>query len=140
MRQMRKPAFRALVTSVFVLGCGASKPVEPKPSETLRLIATHPLDFGEPSDLAINRAGTILWTVTNHPEKVYQLDLAGNRVRTLNYEGHDLEGVVYDPSDSTLWVAEENRREVVRMHAVDDERQHASSGRGRPDHAHARQS
>src|SRR6185436_9201453 len=36
-------------------------------------------------------------------------------VRTLPYDGHDLEGIAYDASDSTLWVAEENRREIVHL-------------------------
>jgi len=81
----------------------------------LRLVASYPLGITEPSGLAINDSGTILWTVTNNPEKVHQLDLAGNVVRTLSYSGHDLEGIAYDSSDSTLWVAEEDRREIVHL-------------------------
>jgi uncharacterized protein YjiK len=114
MTRMKGVATLGAMMGAIALGCNGSKPVEPKPS-TLRLIASHPLSFPEPSDLTINESGTVLWTVTNHPEKVRQLDLDGTLVRTLPYDGNDLEGVVYDPSDSTLWVAEENRREVVHL-------------------------
>jgi uncharacterized protein YjiK len=77
------------------------------------LLATHVLTILQPSDLAIDETGTILWAVTN--PTVYQLDLDGNVVKTLAYNGHDLEGVAYDPRDHTLWVAEENLREVVHL-------------------------
>jgi uncharacterized protein YjiK len=81
----------------------------------LPLIATYSLSVSEPSDLAINEAGTILWTVTNHPARVYQLALDGKVVKTLEFVGEDLEGITYDRSHHTLWVAEENRREIIQL-------------------------
>jgi hypothetical protein len=100
-----------------IAGCGKdSTPASPAPPlVALPLIATHPLTIQEPSDLAIDETGTILWTVTNHPEKVYQLDLDGNVTKTLSYVGNDLEGVAYDARDHTLWIAEENLRQVVHL-------------------------
>jgi len=80
-----------------------------------RLIATHALTINEPSDLTIDETGQILWVVTNKPERVYQLDLSGAVVKTLDYVGQDLEAIAYDRSDRTLWVAEENRREIVHL-------------------------
>jgi len=73
------------------------------------------LSISETSGLAINDSGTTLWTVTDTPGRVYQLDLVGKMIRKLNYVGEDLEGIAYDPSDRTLWVVEENRREIVHL-------------------------
>ena len=73
------------------------------------------MNVSEPSDLTIDETGTILWTVSNNPDSVYQIDLAGSKTKSLRYAGQDLEGVAYDRSDHTLWVAEENLREIVHL-------------------------
>jgi len=83
--------------------------------KTLHLVATHPLTISEPSDLAIDPSGHTLWTVTNKPARVFQLDLEGNVTKTLAYVGQDLEGIAYDPTSRTLWVAEERTREIVHL-------------------------
>lgn len=103
------------IAVVIGLITSCSKTAEPPPTPSLQLLASYSLSVAEPSGLAINDSGTVLWTVTNDPHKVYELDLTGNVVRTLAYTGHDLEGITYDPADGTLWVAEENRREVVHL-------------------------
>lgn len=103
------------VLAILAAGCGSSRSVAPSTVRTPRLVATHVLDLPEPSDLAVNETGTTLWVVSNDPDSIYQLDLAGHRVKTLKYAGHALEGIAYDRSDRTLWVAEENRREVVHL-------------------------
>jgi len=33
----------------------------------------------------------------------------------LDFKGDDMEGIAYDPSDATLWIVEEKRREVVHL-------------------------
>jgi uncharacterized protein YjiK len=88
--------------------------------KTLHLVATHPLTITEPSDLALDETGKILWTVTNKPAKVYQLDLEGNVTKTLHYGGQDLEGIAYDPASRTLFVTEERTREIVHLSLAGD--------------------
>jgi uncharacterized protein YjiK len=115
-----RSAWRALsacgAVAVLLAGCSkSSKPTAPEVITSLPLLETHPLAIREPSDLAIDETGTILWTVTNHPEKVYRLGLDGHLVDSLSYVGSDLEGVAYDPRDKTLWLAEENKRQVVHI-------------------------
>jgi uncharacterized protein YjiK len=111
--------FRAAVTActvALVAGCGKSSgPTSPGGTPPLTLLAVHPLTIREPSDLTIDETGTILWTVTNHPEKVYRLGLDGHVADSLSYVGQDLEGVAYDRRDHTLWLAEENLRQVVHV-------------------------
>jgi uncharacterized protein YjiK len=100
----------------LVAGCGkSSKPTDPGGSPPLVLLESHPLTIREPSDLTIDDTGTILWAVTNHPQKVYRLGLDGHVADSLSYIGNDLEGVAYDPRDHTLWLAEEELRQVVHI-------------------------
>jgi uncharacterized protein YjiK len=100
--------------SAAVLASGTSLAADAS-LKTLHLVATHPLTISEPSDLALDETGKILWTVTNKPAKVYQLDVEGNVTKTLNYAGQDLEGIAYDPASRTLWVTEERTREIVHL-------------------------
>jgi uncharacterized protein YjiK len=102
--------------AALLAGCSkSSNPAAPAGTPPITLLAVHPLAIREPSDLTIDETGTILWTVTNHPEKVYRLGLDGHVADSLSYIGQDLEGVAYDPRDHTLWLAEENLRQVVHI-------------------------
>jgi uncharacterized protein YjiK len=107
-------AFAAALVAAGLTGCKGSEPAAP-PLPSLPLIGSIALDINEPSDLAIDETGTLLWTVSNDPDSVYQLDTAGKRLKTLKYAGQDLEGVAYDPATATLWVAEENQRSLVHL-------------------------
>jgi len=108
-----RPLF-ALLIAASLFAAVASWAGDPT-LKTLHLVETHPLTINEPSDLAIDETGKILWTVTNKPARVYQLDLAGNVTKTLNYVGQDLEGVAYDQASHSLWVTEERTRELVHL-------------------------
>jgi len=115
---MRQAAALCWLAGGLLAGCGGgAKVTGPPPPQIpqLALIETHALTIPEPSDVAIDDTGTSLWMVGNNPERVYQLDLAGALLKTLPYDGHNLEGVAFDSRDRTLWVAEENRREVVHL-------------------------
>jgi len=124
LRGGRRAAARILIAAIGfgmstggLAGCGggSSSPTAPPPVAQLTLIESHPLTIPEPSDVTIDDSGTRLWMVGNHPQMVYQLDLKGNLVKTLSYVGQDLEGVIFDRRDSTLWVAEENLHRVVHL-------------------------
>jgi len=114
----RPKLFFALIAAGVLAG-GAVRAADPT-FKTLHLVATHPLTINEPSDLTLDETGKILWTVTNKPAKVYQLDLEGNVTKTLNYGGQDLEGVVYDIPSKTLYVTEERLREIVHLNLDGD--------------------
>lgn len=104
----------AFLIAVSLLASGVSRAADPA-LKTLHLAETHPLTITEPSDLTIDETGKILWTVTNKPARVYQLDLSGNVTKTLNYVGQDLEGIAYDQASRSLWVTEERTRELVHL-------------------------
>lgn len=115
MRRLAHITVGFLALSAGLSGCGSSHPSAPQTVKQLRLVTSYDLAFTEPSDLTINDTGTTLWTVTNNPDSVFQLDLVGNHVKSLKYAGQDLEGIAYDRSDQTLWVTEENLRQVVHL-------------------------
>jgi uncharacterized protein YjiK len=114
----RPRLFLALIAAGLLVS-GATRAADAT-FKTLHLVATHPLTISEPSDLTLDETGKILWTVTNKPAKVYQLDLEGNVTRTLNYGGQDLEGIVYDPASRSLYVTEERLREIVHLNLDGD--------------------
>ncbi len=80
----------------------------------LMLLGEYAVDIAEPSGLTIDSQGKRLWTVGDN-ERVFELDLQGQILKVLDYRGRDPEGIVYDPSDATLWLVEERRREIVHI-------------------------
>ncbi len=105
---------KVLLACGLLCACNSSSTSPKERAPQLTLLSSQAVDINEPSGLTGNAAGTVLWVVGNNPESVYRLE-GGQVVDTLAYEGDDLEGIVFDPSDSTLWVVEEKRREVVRL-------------------------
>jgi len=106
---------RSLFICCLLFACATSTATNPKERKAqLTLLSSRQVDISEPSGLAIDPSGT-LWAVGNNPEFVYRLRDEGRVVDTLAYVGDDLEGIVFDPSDSTLWIVEEKRREVVHL-------------------------
>jgi len=101
-------------------GCGLW---ESKPNDTLNLVKvlSTQLDVPEPSGLTLGLNGQ-LYTVSDPPNnRVYVLDAVGNYLKTLSYHGDDLEGVSFDPQDSTLWIIEEGLSELVHIDTSGEE-------------------
>lgn len=89
---------------------------ENESSLKLNLIQSIDLEVPEPSGLTLNDDGTALYTVSDPPDnRVYELDLDGNVINTLRYEGTDLEGITFGLRDGTLWVVEESLYEIVHL-------------------------
>ena len=109
-------ALRNCLLCFFLLACSSSKSADQEGSTPqLELIASYELALSEPSGLALGAQGTVLWAVGNSPELVYKLTVDGQLLDTLAYGGDDLEGIVFDPADSTLWIVEEEKREIVQL-------------------------
>lgn len=74
------------------------------------------LDISEPSGLSFGYANQSYWVVSDGPGgKIYHVNLSGNVVRQLNYVANDMEGISYNQSENTLWIVEEQLREVVKL-------------------------
>jgi len=108
---------------IIVLGCAENTPTEPETPSTnepkLELISSANVQVDEPSGLCLSLDKKSLWTVSDHTGKIYQIDFNGNVLKTMSYRGNDLEGVVVDPSDSTIWVVEEYLSQIVQLDTED---------------------
>ena len=81
----------------------------------LELIASYPLQIEQPSGITFNEDFTSFWIVGGSKERVYKTDLKGNILEILPFKGSDLEGIYYDKNSNSLWLAEEELREVVKL-------------------------
>jgi uncharacterized protein YjiK len=118
--------FIFLILSFFlILGCTDKKPTESEPpaeeKPKLELISTVNIQVNEPSGLCFSIDKKFLWTVSDQTRKVYKIDFNGTVLETLVYTGSDLEGIAVDPSDSTIWVAEEYLSQIVQLDTLGNE-------------------
>jgi len=69
----------------------------------------------EPSGLALGKDSATLWTVSDRTNDIYQLDLNGEILRTIQYDGDDLEGIACDTKNDLLWIVEERKRQLIKL-------------------------
>ena len=100
------------ILSIFLVFISCSKNNDVSINNQLELIASYKTNVSEPSGLAINSTGTVLYTVSDNTNKIYKLSTAGNILQTFNYIGNDLEGVSLF-TDTKLLLAEERTKEIV---------------------------
>ena len=88
------------------------------------LLAAIELDIAEPSGLAYDPTTQTLWTVNDPPgNRIYNISLDGELLQTLDFVGDDLEGVAFDLSTNTLWIAEEGTSEIINISLQGEELQ-----------------
>jgi uncharacterized protein YjiK len=81
----------------------------------LHLVSQYPVDIPGISDLSLYKNENEFLTVNDTLSKVYVISINGDMIKTLNYNGEDLEGVTYNPFDSAIFVVEEKKKEVVKL-------------------------
>ena len=111
-----KRTLTIIIFLAFLAACQKEKvdiPVVEIPEGSLELIHSYQLDILEPSGISFGSDGQTLLIVSDNANMVYEITLEGLVVRTLNYVGVDLEGVVYNPDENIIAVAEERLREIV---------------------------
>lgn len=89
--------------------------MEPESVIRLTQAGTISLNIGEPSGLTVDGVNGHLWSVHNGPDRVYRWNLNGAIQDTLAFQGNDLEGIAYNPADQSLWVVEEQSREIIKL-------------------------
>ena len=80
----------------------------------LTLLVSYAIDVPEPSGLAINSNGTVLYTVSDETNKVYKLTTTGLLLQTFDFEGNDLEGVC-SYTEGKLLLAEERTKNIIEL-------------------------
>jgi len=82
------------------------------------------LDIVEPSGLTYDPNTQTLWTVNDPPNnQIYNIGLDGELLQTLDFVGDDLEGIAFDVSTNTLWIAEEGTSEIINISLQGEELQ-----------------
>ena len=81
-------------------------------NNNLELEASYKIDVLEPSGLAVNSSGNILYTVSDNTAQVYKLSTTGNVLQTYGYKGNDLEGVSTF-TENKLLLTEERTKSIV---------------------------
>ena len=105
-----------LVLVILAFSCSTEEyPIIQPENEVIEPLATYHVEVAEPSGLCFANDYNSLWTVSDNTAKVYHIDLTGQIINTLNYIGVDLEGIAYDSTTNTIWVAEEINREIVQL-------------------------
>jgi uncharacterized protein YjiK len=114
---IKKILFLLIITTIpLLLGCSLEETANDSNIGSLKVIDEYYLEVPEPSGLTYDFHSNTLWTVSDPPDnRVYQIDFEGNILATLNYSGDDLEGIEYDPTDSTLWIVEEGEKKLVQI-------------------------
>jgi len=82
------------------------------PGDALELEASYSVNVSEPSGLAIDNSGSVLYTVSDNTGDVYKLSTEGVLLKTYNFGGDDLEGATVLTA-SKLLLAEERSKQVV---------------------------
>jgi len=78
----------------------------------LELEASYKIKVKEPSGLAINDAGNVLYTVGDKTSKIYKLSIKGEVLKKIECEGNNLEGVSTFTSNKLL-LAEEGAKTII---------------------------
>ncbi|MEP1487687.1 MAG: SdiA-regulated domain-containing protein [Algibacter sp.] len=96
------------------MSCSDNNDIITNNKSKLELEASYIIDVAEPSGLAINSSGNVLYTVSDNTAKVYKLTTTGGLIETLSYAGNDLEGVSIFTGNKLL-LAEERTKEIVEF-------------------------
>jgi uncharacterized protein YjiK len=85
------------------------------PKKKITLISEKDLPFTEPSGITWSEKLQKLWVVSGGDQHIYRLDASGNVEKQLHFTGTDLEGIAFDPVDSTLWTIDEATKEITHL-------------------------
>ncbi len=108
-----------IITNIFlftyiILSC--SENTTSPPNLELVTINSYNLQIQEPSGLTFGKGYQTLWTVSDLPDgNIYEIDLQGNILRTLDFKGDDLEGITYDHLNNILWAIDEQKNEIIKL-------------------------
>ena len=109
---IKKDLLIFLLGLIFITSCSDNN--EDIPKDLLELEASYKIDVLEPSGLAVNSAGNVLYTVSDNTAQVYKLSTTGSVIQTFSYQGNDLEGVSTFTGNKLL-LAEERTKEIVEF-------------------------
>lgn len=119
---MKSLLFMLVITALLFPACDISDDIiNQNQGPTFSLNSEYQLDIPEPSDLCYNPQDNSLWTVSDQTNKIYHIDITGNIIQILPFIGNDLEGIICDQTQNSLWITEETNRNLVKVSFNGDE-------------------
>jgi uncharacterized protein YjiK len=108
-----------------MLSC-SDKTINPDDPQ-LVMVNSYTIDVSQPSGLTFGKDFKTLWTVSDTPNGgIYELNLEGDIIRTLEFESDDLEGITYDHTNDILWTVDEQNNEIIKISTDNQELQRAA--------------
>jgi uncharacterized protein YjiK len=107
--------FNLLITIIvfLIFGCSKDEPVTPA-DKILQPISEISLSsfLSEPSGIVYNSKNNSLFVVSDALKKIFELDLSGNLIRSIDINAGDLEGVTLSLTEDTIFVVEESESKI----------------------------
>lgn len=91
------------------------------PASSFHLLKKIHLQILEPSGIADDPRHSCFWIVDGGRGLICKTNREGQVIETLSYKGKDIEGICFDKRDATLWITEEQLRDVVHLSLRGDE-------------------
>jgi uncharacterized protein YjiK len=110
--------FLLAMALVLIHGCKNHSTTITSSGKNVTLVSEIILPIGEPSGITYSPAMNKLWVVAGGDQHVYRLDTSGSIEQQLPFTGTDLEGITFDERDSTLWVVDEEVKEIVHLNLL----------------------
>lgn len=109
-----------IYASLIILSCNVNSDNNDKDNGNdepeISLISSRLINIDEPSGLTYNNHKNELYVVTDKPHsKIYTIDTTGIVLDSMDYVGNDLEAIIYNQTDSTIWVSEESLLQLVNI-------------------------
>ncbi len=114
-----KLIFTVLLLTFFV-SCKRSEPdgniVTPTDPNALTIISqiSLPNEITEPSGIYYNSSKNSLFIVSDSSPKLFEVDINGNLLSTLDIGGIDMEGITFSANNDTIWVVQETAQKVSK--------------------------
>ncbi|NNG27526.1 MAG: hypothetical protein HKM87_08370 [Ignavibacteriaceae bacterium] len=109
-----KITYQLIITLLLFLAAFTRciKEKEEKPADIITLLGSYDIPVPEPSGLTLTFNETGFWTVSDEDSSLYEIDSYGKKIKRIQVDGFDLEGVTII-DDSTLAIVLERTREVI---------------------------
>lgn len=103
-----------ILFAYFLPGCSEDEPVNPS-DKTLQPISEISLTsfLPEPSGIVYNSKNNSLFVVSDTLKKIFELDLSGNLIRSIDVNASDLEGITLSLTKDTIFVVEESENKIT---------------------------
>lgn len=102
------------VLVIVFIGCSKDDPINPddktlQPQSEISLASF----LSEPSGIVYRLKSNTLFVVSDTAKKIYELDLSGNLISSINVTGNDLEGITFSLTEDTIYVVEESGNKIT---------------------------